>query len=529
MSLGGSTEYDIFCTDTLIIPPLLHDQSEKGPENDLTTNYDANDAQVQFSDFKVSVLTEIQNALGYWKEIDLENDFFKADSMIHFNRCTGAMSNVVYIVESIHPEKKPDDPAKILVRIYGNGMLPNIDQMSDYDPSSRKKAYIHLYFNHFLESTWMRALALRGLSPSVYGHFLNGRLEQCIESNAMNAVLIKNPRIYKEVAINMASLHESSSLLKSVSKSFFENYTQSGLPLARQACLSCFDFWRVINESLQKVKAILSRWYSYKTSQNYTERRAYEKYVRLVEQGFGTTEFEVEWDLVSQIVHKSHAQAKQVFCHLDLQPGNLLISAYSTVEENSTPDITLIDYEYANWGPRAADIANFFCEWMADYATEQPFVLYYDRYPSREHQWAFIREYIQTIEKIRRGQSIDPIEIESRYDDAKIESILLETDFFSLCSDLKWMLWGIEQYESRRNEKADRKKFFEKHQRKTRKPRSYGSSDSLQSLMTDVSSSNGPVFLYFEYALNRWQHFIQIKDRIIHRLLVEDIFPLSNL
>jgi thiamine kinase-like enzyme len=41
----------------------------------------------------------------------------------------------------------------------------------------------------------------------------------------------------------------------------------------------------------------------------------------------------------------------------------------------------LQDYEYASFNPVAYDIANHFCEMAADYHSEKPHILDYDKYP----------------------------------------------------------------------------------------------------------------------------------------------------
>lgn len=39
------------------------------------------------------------------------------------------------------------------------------------------------------------------------------------------------------------------------------------------------------------------------------------------------------------------------------------------------------DYEYASYNPVAFDIANHFCEMAANYHTEEPHILDYNKYP----------------------------------------------------------------------------------------------------------------------------------------------------
>ena len=49
----------------------------------------------------------------------------------------------------------------------------------------------------------------------------------------------------------------------------------------------------------------------------------------------------------------------------------------------------LQDYEYASFNPVAYDIANHFCEMAADYHSEKPHILDYNKYPGTEYIWSY--------------------------------------------------------------------------------------------------------------------------------------------
>ena len=58
-----------------------------------------------------------------------------------------------------------------------------------------------------------------------------------------------------------------------------------------------------------------------------------------------------------------------VFCHNDMQEGNILLR-----QNTRKPELVLIDFEYCSYNYRAFDIANHFVEWQYDYtAAEYPF------------------------------------------------------------------------------------------------------------------------------------------------------------
>ena len=79
-----------------------------------------------------------------------------------------------------------------------------------------------------------------------------------------------------------------------------------------------------------------------------------------------------------------------VLSHCDTQENNIL-AAY----ENST-QLTLIDYEYADWNPMQFDIANYLNETMIDNAHPKDFgIAYYpDNMPSDGERLEFLSKYL---------------------------------------------------------------------------------------------------------------------------------------
>ena len=72
--------------------------------------------------------------------------------------------------------------------------------------------------------------------------------------------------------------------------------------------------------------------------------------------------------------------SQTVYCHNDIHAGNFLIN-------RKTDDLTLIDYEYADYGPRAFDMANLFCEFAG-------FECNYDQYPTDALRREFYSAYL---------------------------------------------------------------------------------------------------------------------------------------
>jgi hypothetical protein len=72
-------------------------------------------------------------------------------------------------------------------------------------------------------------------------------------------------------------------------------------------------------------------------------------------------------------------------------------AAASADEGDSASCITFIDYEYSGFNPVAYDIANHWCEWAADYHTEEPHVLDFSRLPDPQQQYLFVDSYLRAL------------------------------------------------------------------------------------------------------------------------------------
>jgi choline/ethanolamine kinase len=84
-----------------------------------------------------------------------------------------------------------------------------------------------------------------------------------------------------------------------------------------------------------------------------------------------------------------------VFCHNDLQPGNIL--------RLLDGKLFVIDYEYASYNHRGFDFGNHFCEWaMRNNSDDFPFFSYdMTKYPNKEQQLNFISSYLHEYAAIK--------------------------------------------------------------------------------------------------------------------------------
>ncbi|XP_061108924.1 choline/ethanolamine kinase isoform X2 [Conger conger] len=127
-----------------------------------------------------------------------------------------------------------------------------------------------------------------------------------------------------------------------------------------------------------------------------------------------------------------------VFCHNDVQEGNILL--LDEPEKDTTEKLMLIDFEYSSYNYRGFDFGNHFCEWVYDYTYDKwPF--YKEtaaNYPTREQQLHFFRSYL--------AESGGYSECTTPEDRARIEEeLIIESNRYALASHFLWGLWSIIQ------------------------------------------------------------------------------------
>ncbi|CAB0016889.1 unnamed protein product [Nesidiocoris tenuis] len=138
------------------------------------------------------------------------------------------------------------------------------------------------------------------------------------------------------------------------------------------------------------------------------------------------------WDTI-QRSHLSKVPSPVVFCHNDLQQGNIL-------RHNTCPEkIVIIDFEYCAYNYRGFDLANHFIEWTYDY--NQPkhpyFGAFKDRYSSPQQMKKFIEVYLQAL--FARDTHQSKLEVNN------VKTIMKEIKHYTLASHLLWGVWAIVQ------------------------------------------------------------------------------------
>ncbi|XP_048355828.1 choline/ethanolamine kinase [Sphaerodactylus townsendi] len=292
---------------------------------------------------------------------------------------SGGLSNLLYkCTLPDHVETAENEPRQVLLRIYG-AILQGVDSL-------------------VLESVMFAILAERSLGPRLYGIFPQGRLEEYIPSRRLITEDLPDPSISGEIAMKMARFHGMVMPFNKEPKWMFgtmERYLKqiSELTFPQEAQL----------RKLNKLKA-----------------------------------YNLEAEMRSLRALLEATPSPVVFCHNDVQEGNILLLAGR--ENLSSDRLMLIDFEYSSYNYRGFDLANHFCEWVYDYSYDQwPFYKASpENYASRPQQLLFIRSYLSEA----RGKSAPPSPEEQERLEAEM---LLEISRFTLASHFFWGLWSILQ------------------------------------------------------------------------------------
>ncbi|KAL3983049.1 Choline/ethanolamine kinase family protein [Acanthocheilonema viteae] len=142
-----------------------------------------------------------------------------------------------------------------------------------------------------------------------------------------------------------------------------------------------------------------------------------------------------------------------VFCHNDLQEGNLLLHKEYTINENGDFDtdenedpISPIDFEYASYNYRGFEFGNYICEYMLDYSNDKPpfYWIKRERTPPDEQLYRLFNSYLDEIDKQKRnGDNFYPIKNLSLNREAEIQKLFVEARRFPAVSHLFWSIWSF--------------------------------------------------------------------------------------
>ncbi|XP_075988940.1 choline/ethanolamine kinase isoform X2 [Anticarsia gemmatalis] len=382
---------------------------------------------------------------GAWKTID------PAD--MYFSRISGGLSNFLYMVglpedpsklgAYRHRESSPDEelelgkktmrstsftleePKKVLLRIYGQ-----------VHGERAMDAIV-------TESVIFTLLSERRLGPRLHGVFSGGRIEEYIPARPLLTKELADPSISMKIAEKMAAIHSME------------------VPLSKDPdwlWKTCYKWLKTVKE--ERLSAVKGK--------NEEEQR-------IIKQ-MKSVDFDKELEWLKKFL--ATVDSPVVFCHNDMQEGNILLfddsvsggqtdsdtyssyvqtydtdsskdigeddantsdSILSRISDSGEPRMVLIDFEYCAYNYRGFDIANHFQEWAYDYSNPQhPF--YYentDDMPNLEQKEIFIKEYLKHYQQnTSEDKACAAPGLEA------VNQLLGEVEAFALASHLLWTLWS---------------------------------------------------------------------------------------
>jgi len=323
---------------------------------------------------------------------------------LKFTRLSGALTNTIFAVTVLPPpEGQPQydpKPRKCLLRIYGKG--------------------VEDLFSREIELFWFRVLSELRVGPRLWTWFRNGRLEELLESETLTAAKIRDKDHSNWIAEKLAEIHTLGRLL------------ENKVPLEIRGDMV---FIRLRGWSTKAASLLPELKARYTNNADLVE---IEKYITALDSGD-----ELYW-LITLLA--SRGGSPSVFCHNDLQYGNILhltkpdksrTTSYSSSSLTTNP-IVMIDYEYAGFNPRGFDIGNHFCEWMADYHCDTPHKLM-NAFPTEEQQGVFLKSYLDNWLRLA-GKIWTPTR-RAR----ELQVLHREANDYATVSHLFWGVWGVIQ------------------------------------------------------------------------------------
>ncbi|KAK7271514.1 hypothetical protein RJT34_27479 [Clitoria ternatea] len=218
---------------------------------------------------------------------------------------------------------------------------------------------VDVFFDRNHEIQTFEFMSKMGQGPRLLGRFANGRVEEFIHARTLSASDLRDPSISALIAAKLKEFHDLD------------------MPGERKVHL-----WDTLRNWLSAAKQI----------SNPKEVEAF--YLDRIDKEISLLEKEL-----------SGVNQRIGFCHNDLQYGNIML-------DEETNSVTIIDYEYAAYNPVAYDIANHFCEMAANYHTENPHILEYNKYPDFEERKRFVKAYLSSS-----GQQPNDDEVKQPNDD----------------------------------------------------------------------------------------------------------------
>lgn len=284
----------------------------------------------------------------------------------HLKQLSGAMTNVVFYAQFMRTKNSSETSLttrrtsfEVIVRLYGEGSESFIERQRElliYQTLS-KMPEMHL---------------------GLLACFPQGRVETFLRGTVGTFADLRKPVVFTRIARALAMLH-----------TFDLSHVIDARPHQLETKLQKFL------GQIQEKGCCGCTWISGTTLESYVDT------------------------FVSLLAARPHEDHHVVFCHGDLQYGNVMIQ-----EDH---EVALIDFEYSGYYPRAFDLANHFCEWMYDYhKPEGAHVPDIEAFPSSSEQREFCQHYLSTPSD-------------------ELDDLVADIQVYLMGVHLFWGMWGILQ------------------------------------------------------------------------------------
>ncbi|XP_060665274.1 choline/ethanolamine kinase isoform X1 [Drosophila nasuta] len=337
-------------------------------------------------------------------------------------------------LKRLHTAKQ--EPREVLLRIYGQ---------THGD---------HALESMITESVVFTLLSERNFGPKLYGIFPGGRIEQYIPARSLTTMEMSNAEISMKIAEKMGEIHSLN------------------IPMSKEP-----DWiWNCMNRWLTSVDSIIKGKIESKPNSTVLQKQR---------ELMGTIDYVKEMAWLRSVIDAGAYPV--VFCHNDLQEGNILLRETNRTRDTRTPlesisilrsnfnetlgyssdgnnhlesmqnpsscdeldttddsasiksehepDLIIIDFEYCAYNYRGFDLANHFIEWTFDYTNPQFPYFYHiqQQYSTAAQRRDFIYTYLR---KFHEDELYEPTT-------SDLNMIETEIQLFTMLSHLFWSLWSV--------------------------------------------------------------------------------------
>eukprot|EP00118_Oscarella_pearsei_P007573 m.37585 g.37585 ORF g.37585 m.37585 type:complete len:358 (+) comp32399_c0_seq2:47-1120(+) len=307
---------------------------------------------------------------GAWRKIT-EEDFV-------FSEISGGLTNKLYRCTLAKEDQKQSGPNDVVYRQFNVLIAENSECLV-------RNVAVNLLAGE------------RGVAPKTYAVFPEGQLEEFVYGRPLLTEELSVTLFSEAIAVQLARLHYGKDIPLSKEPVWFHDSVQEWLEGASglEKCLS-----------------------------DPKDVKRYKEIERMLD-----IEKERLW-IEKEILEKTDSPV--VFCHNDLQEGNIMLL---DKEKYSGKLVQLIDFEFSSYHYREFDFANHFREWSVCYNHSNPPYFTFDgaKFPTEEQQGAFIKAYLE--EAVKFDPKVDPVEEQKK--------IQAEVKRFVLVSDFAFGIWSL--------------------------------------------------------------------------------------